>query len=87
MSTTDGIRPEEIKQVDEAIIDAIRDGKTLFSAMHIAVARCLPDLAAGSRFENPKAPFWRVVDRRLQVLRRNKLVKYVDRKKGWRVIE
>lgn len=69
---------------DSAILDQIKAGKGKFTALCSALRDQAEPYTTNAR--NPlacKAPAWRVIDRRLQALRRQRAIVYTS--KGWRI--
>ena len=70
------------KKLDEALIDSIKSGKNLLHRIQsVAVLREANSLALLQRAEG-----WRIIDRRLQALRKANKIVYSS-KTGWTVVE
>ena len=65
-------------ELDRAIINRVAKGCVGFSALCGAVLKHSKSLAA-----NDKAPAWRIVDRRLQALRKAGRICYQRKPEGW----
>lgn len=65
-------------ELDEAIIARVTEGCVSFSALSAAVSNCSEALA-----KNDPAPAWRIVDRRLQALRKAGRIRYQRKPEGW----
>ena len=68
------------EQLDERIVDAVRAGKNTFVQIQAHIN-------TGLAFSDPAYTPGRVIDRRLQVLRRSLRLKYTGqaRDKGWQI--
>lgn len=64
--------------LDGAIIDRVAKGCVGFTTLCGAVAKHSESLAG-----NDKAPAWRIVDRRLQALRKAGRIRYQRKPEGW----
>lgn len=68
-------------KLDQAIVEAIRDGAVGFAL--------IVDLVESKVDEHVDLgqPKWRTVDRRLQALRKQGSIEHRDNPRGWRVVE
>ena len=71
---------DKFTQVDQLIIDQIRAGKKTFQALQA------PSVMAAAETLRADAPAWRVVDRRLQALRKRGLIEW-NARNGWSIVE
>jgi hypothetical protein len=65
-------------ELDEAIIEKVAKGPVGFTAISFFVAK-----QSGSLEKNDPAPAWRIVDRRLQALRKAGRIRYQRKPEGW----
>ena len=65
-------------ELDGAIIARVAEGRVTFTALSSAVSRHSEALA-----KTDPAPGWRIVDRRLQALRKAGRIRYQRKPEGW----
>lgn len=71
---------DKYAQLDAAIVQAIREGKTTFTPLTAAVDKQADALAKPDRYGQLDG--WRVIDRRLQAMRRRGVLQF-SHKTGW----
>jgi hypothetical protein len=71
----------QYEEIDAAILKSIESGKNLFHAISLDVTNVTHPLAEATGAEE-----WRIVDRRLQSLRKKGKISY-SRADGWEIVK